>query len=267
MDNRPIGVFDSGLGGLTVLAEIKRLLPNENLIYLGDTARVPYGTRSKEIVTNFSFEDAKFLLSKDVKCIVVACNTASALAGEELKNKLHLPVFEVITPTSKVAVSSTKNKKIGVIGTRATISSGAYKNRIKELDSKVLVFESSCPLFVSFIEEGETQGELLEKLTKKYLSELKQAKIDTLILGCTHYPVIVKTLAKEIGENVELINPGVAVSHELKDYLTKNKSLNANKSLGKSEYFVTDLTDRFVKVAEMFLREKITDKIERVSLE
>lgn len=254
MDKRAIGVFDSGLGGLTVVKEIRKILPDESIIYLGDTARVPYGTRSKEAVTRFSLEDAKFLLKKNVKCIVVACNTASAFAGRILKKKIKIPVFEVITPVLKEAKKVSKGK-IGVIGTRGTITSGAYK----------VDFGVACPLLVPFIEEGEIKNEAMKIVLKNYLKPLK-GKIGTLVLGCTHYPIIKPIIGKELGREVRLLNPGESVARELKDYLSKNKMLGSKKKRGRVEYYVTDLTDRFTKVAEMFLGEKVGGKIKKVSL-
>lgn len=266
MKNRPIGVFDSGLGGLTVVKEIVKLLPNENIIYFGDTARVPYGTRSPEVIKKFGYEDSRFLLKKKVKCVVIACNTVSSVASSFLKNSINIPIFEVITKASEFACSMTKNKKVGVIGTRATVLSLAYQKAIKKLDMSIQVFATPCPLFVSFIEEGEIKGELISKLSKKYLKDLKKHNTDTLILGCTHYPIIKQVISKEVGKKVKLINPGFAVATELKEYLKENKLTNYSKSPGKKEYYVTDLTDRFTRVAEMFLGEKIKDKIEKVEL-
>ncbi len=254
MDNRPIGVFDSGLGGLTTVKEIIKLLPDEDLIYLGDTARVPYGTRSRETIVKFSFDDANFLLSKNAKCIVIACNTSSALAGKELKNKLKIPVFDVVLPALKEANRISKNGKIGVIGTRGTIDSKAYK----------VSFSQACPLFVPFIEEGEIKNQALKIIAKKYLSGFKKEKIDTLIIGCTHYLIIENIIRKEIGNNIKLINPGFCVAKELKEFLTKNKMLNNQKGLGKRDYFVTDYTERFIKMAEMFLGYKIEGNLKKV---
>ena len=256
-NNLPIGVFDSGLGGLTVVKQIKKILPHENIVYLGDTARVPYGTRSKETIIKFSFEDANFLLKKDVKCIVIACNTASALSGKELESKLNIPVFDVITPTLKYAKSIAKNNKIGVIGTRGTIESGAYS----------VNFAAPCPLFVPFIEEGNVDCEALKIIAGNYLSDFKKEGIDTLIMGCTHYPIIQDVIQKEIGKNVKLIDPGSVVAEELKYSLTNSGLLNGQKSFGKISYFVTDLTDRFTNVAEMFLGEKINGRINKVSVD
>jgi glutamate racemase len=255
--NRPIGVFDSGLGGLTVVKQIKKILPHEDIVYLGDTARVPYGTRSKETIIKFSFEDVNFLVSRNVKCIVIACNTASALTGKELKSKLDIPVFDVISPTLKYARSVAKNNKMGVIGTRGTIESGAYK----------VPFAIPCPLFVPFIEEGDIGSEAFKIIVKECLSYFEDKHIDTLIMGCTHYPIIQNIIQKEIGKNVKLIDPGRAVAGELKYFLTKNDVLNEQKRSVRINYFVTDLTERFTKVAEMFLGEKIKGRINEVSID
>jgi len=256
MDNHPIGIFDSGLGGLTVVKEIVKLLPGEDLIYLGDTARVPYGTRSKETVIKFSFEDVNFLLKKNVKCIIIACNTSSALAGEELKKNLKIPVFDVITPALKDAKYVSKSGKIGVIGTRGTIESGAYS----------IPFSKCCPLFVPFIEEGEFDSEAIRIVAKNYLSDFKKEKIDTLIMGCTHYPIIRDVIENEVDNGVKLVDPGVSVAKELKEFLTKNKMLNDQKVRGKRNYFVTDYTERFVKVAEIFLGHKIEGNLNKIQL-
>lgn len=253
MDNRPIGVFDSGLGGLTVVKEIIQVLPNEDIIYLGDTARVPYGTRSAAIVKKFSFEDVEFLTGKKVKCIVVACNTSAALAGRELKRKLKIPVFDVVSSTMR----NLGKEKIGVIGTRGTIGSGAYS----------VPYAKACPLLVSFIEEGELKSKALEIVIKNYLKELKGKKIDTLILGCTHYPIISSLIQKEMGRKVKLLNPGKSVAEELKSFLVKNNMLSGKRRHGKRFYFVTDLTPRFMKVAEMFLGEKLGGKINQVTID
>lgn len=250
MNNLPIGIFDSGLGGLTVVKEILKVLPNENFIYLGDTARVPYGTRSKEVIIKFSLEDANFLVGKKVKCIIIACNTSSAVSTNFIKSKIKTPVFDVIQPALKYANTIFKN--IGVIGTRATILSGAYK-----------VNESvACPLFVPFIEEGEIKSNALELIAKKYLKNFKS--IDALILGCTHYPIIEKLIQKIVTKKVKLINPEKLVVEEVKNYLTKNNLLNNQKKLGIRQFFVTDLNPRFVKVAEMFLGQIIKPDLKKV---
>ncbi|MCX6705262.1 MAG: glutamate racemase [Candidatus Woesebacteria bacterium] len=256
MNNKAIGIFDSGLGGLTVVKEIIKVMPYEDIVYLGDTARVPYGTRSKETIIKFSFEDANFLLQKNIKCLIIACNTSSALAGAELKKKLEILVFDVITPALKEAKEISKSGKIGVIGTRGTIGSGAYS----------VPFSKACPLFVPFIEEGETEGDAIEIVAKNYLADFKKDNIDTLILGCTHYPIIKDVIKREVNNDVKLIDPGKAVAKEILEYLNENKMLNVQETKGKKDYFVTDLTERFTKVAEMFLGEKIQDKLKKVVL-
>lgn len=245
----PIGIFDSGLGGLTVVKELIKILPHENFIYLGDTARVPYGTRSVEIIKKFSLEDSKFLLRKKVKCIVIACNTSSAVAGEFLKSEINLPVFDVIKPVNSLK----KSGKVGVIGTRATIGSDAYKAD----------YAYACPLFVPFIEEGITKGTALKEIAKEYLRVFKGKNIKSLILGCTHYPIIGKLIQSTIGANVELINPAKYVIIDVKNYLIKNNLLNNQKHGGKRQYFITDLNDRFVNVADMFLGEKIKPDLKK----
>lgn len=254
MDKRdkPIGVFDSGLGGLTVVKEIIKLLPNEDIVYLGDTARVPYGTRSNEIIKKFSEENVTFLLKRNVKCIVIACHTSSAVAGNFLKKKFsNIPIFDVVTPVLENLKESKnlpagRQGKIGVIGTRATVNSGVYSNLNK-------IVQISCPLFVPFIEEGEVKGKLIESLVEKYLGKLK---VDTLVLGCTHYPII-KNIIKKVLPSTKLINPGVLVAEKLKNFLVKNNLVNNSKRVGKKDFYVTDLNERFIKVADMFLGEKI----------
>lgn len=264
-NNAPIGIFDSGLGGLTVVKQVMKVLPHENIVYLGDTARVPYGPRSPEIIKKFSEENAAFLLNKKVKCIVIACNTSSAVAGDHIKKVFHkVPVFEVIDPAARKAASV--GKKIGVVGTRATIGSGAYEARIKKYSKNARVYNSACPLFVPFIEEGEVGGKAIEEVCKNYLSDIKAKNIDTLVLGCTHYPIIKKIIAKQFDRKLNIVDPGTSVAKKIFVFLNANKMLNSQKSKGSNKYFVTDLTKRFVSVAEMFLGHKIFGSIKKVAL-
>ncbi len=265
LKNSPIGIFDSGLGGLTVLRAIKKVLPKESIVYLGDTARLPYGTKSKSAIVKFSEENTKFLLSKGVKLIVVACNTSSSVALEKLRKKFSIPIFGVIEPGSKRAVELSKTGKIGVIGTTATIKSGSYKKMIKSFDKNAKVFDRACPLFVPFIEEGWSNHPILHEVAKVYLGELKIKNIDTLVLGCTHYPLIKETLSKIMGKKVKLIDSGEAVSLEVKNFLLKNKLLAKNKN-PFYHYYLTDKPQRFKEMAEMFLGEKIS-YIKKVNLE
>lgn len=248
-----IGIFDSGLGGLTVVKEIKKLLPSVNIIYLGDTARVPYGTRSKEIIEKFAKEDTLFLLSKKVSCIVVACNTVSSLALNVVKKNSNVPVFGVIEPAIKKALKITKNNKIGLVGTRATVNSNAYKEVILRKHASVLV-----PL----IEEGFIKGPEIEIFIKKYFREFK-GKVDTLILGCTHYPLIKNEIKKYLGNKVKLVDPALEVSKVIFDFVNNNKLVN---SKGDDKFYLTDVNDRFIKVAEMFLGEKINGLLSKVDL-
>lgn len=254
-NDQPIGIFDSGLGGLTVVKEIVKILPHEDIVYLGDTARVPYGSRSKETVMKFSLEDANFLLRNKVKCIIIACNTSSAFAGDFLKKKINIPVFDVIHPALDHALNVSTKDKIGVIGTRGTIKSNAYK----------VGHSQECPLFVPFIEEGEIESKALKIIAKNYLSPLK-GKIDTLILGCTHYPIIKNIIAKEVGRKIILINPGKSVSSEVEKHLIENNLKNMQNRKGIIKYYVTDMTDRFTKIAETFLSYKTSDKLKEIRL-
>lgn len=265
MNSKPIGVFDSGLGGLTVVKQIKKFLPNEDIIYLGDTARVPYGTRSKKIVTKFSLEDAKFLQKKKVKCIVIACNTASSLSYKEVLKEARMPVFDVVTSGARYALGVNKDKSIGVIGTRGTINSHSYKKHILSNNKKYRVLEIACPLFVPVIEEGETEGKLVDLLVKKYLYELKNKKIKTLILGCTHYPLIQNSISDYLGDGVDLVDPGYALARNLSEYLEVNNMKKKGTRTG-DRYYLTDYTKRFIKVAEKFLGKKI-DRIKQIELE
>jgi len=198
-----IGIFDSGLGGLTVVKEILKVLPEYQFLYFGDTARFPYGTKGKDVVITYAKEDTELLLNKGAKLIVVACNTASAIAAEELKKKFDLPIFEVISPAVKKAVEVTKNKRIGVIGTRGTINNGVYEKLIKEIDPEIKVFHQACPLFVFLAEEGWLDKPETKTIAKKYLTDLKRQQIDTLILGCTHYPLLKKILKQVAGKKIE----------------------------------------------------------------
>lgn len=266
MDNRPIGVFDSGLGGLTVVKEIKNVLPKEKIIYLGDTARIPYGTRSKETIIKYSLENINFLKKFDIKCLVIACNTASAWAYSRIKNYISVPVVDMINPGASGALNKSLKKKIGVIGTKGTILSSAYKNALKKATQRVDVYEFSCPLFVPLIEEGETSGELISLVAKKYLSRFDALDIDTLILGCTHYPIISRVIKKEINYGVTLVNPGAEAAKFLYTLLVSTGSIR-NIAKAENEYYLTDLSSNFINVAERYLGERISNNVKKVSLD
>lgn len=257
--NAPIGVFDSGVGGLTVVREIMRQIPNEKIVYFGDTARVPYGSKSKDTVTRFSRQIVHFLESQKVKAIVIACNTASAYALETLEKEVSIPMIGVVKPGAKVAAETTKNGKIGVIATEGTISSGIYSSYIKEIKKDAKVIGKACPLFVPLVEEGLLEDPVTEEIARRYLTEFTQQDkdIDTLILGCTHYPLIRSTLGKIAGENVTLVNPAYETARELKELLAKKDLLNENEPhLGDNRYrfFVSDKADKFQNFANSIIK-------------
>lgn len=265
MDNRPIGIFDSGIGGLTVTKEIVRQLPNESIIYIGDTARVPYGTRSKGIVTQFAKELVSFLLKKNVKALVVACNTISAQSLDEIKRPSPVLVIDVLQPAVRKAVISTKNKKIGVIGTQGTIGSRAYEREIKKIDPEISVTSVGCPLFVPLAEEGLHQHKATKLVAQDYLDRIKEADVDTLILGCTHYPLLLETISETVGPGVTLIDSAQPTAEELKNLLRK-KDLLSDRATSKLEIYVTDAPERVYRVASRFFGSDLKDKIKKVTL-
>lgn len=252
----PIGVFDSGVGGLTVAREIMRQIPNEKIIYFGDTARVPYGSKSKETVTRFSRQILRFLQSHQVKTIVIACNTASAYALEDLEKETRVPMIGVVKPGAKAAVETTRNGRIGVIATEATIGSGLYPQYIEKLNRKVTVYGKACPLFVPLVEEGLWEDPVTDEIAKRYLSELIDIDIDTLILGCTHYPLISSTVGRIMGERVRLVNPAYETARELKEMLkARNLLHDAPIPLGENRYqfYVSDGADKFKRFANSII--------------
>ena len=256
LHNAPIGVFDSGVGGLTVAREIMRQLPNERIVYFGDTARVPYGSKSPETLTRYSRQIVRFLQTQQVKAIVIACNSASACALEVLEEETALPIIDVVRPGAKTALETTRNGKIGVIATEATISSGIYKRYIEESDRSVSVISKACPLFVPLVEEGLWEDPVTDEIARRYLSELIESGIDTLILGCTHYPLIRSTVGRIMGEKVCLVNPAYETARALKRLL-EEKGLESEKrpELGTELYrfFVSDAAEKFQRFANSIL--------------
>lgn len=259
MNKNPIGVFDSGIGGLTVVKELMRQLPGEDIIYFGDTARVPYGIKSNETVIRFSIENILFLLKQNVKLICVACNTASSVALPIIKNHFKVPIVGVITPGAREAVYASRTKRIGVIGTRATIRSRAYENEIRQLEPEAVISTQACPLFVPFVEEGWQDGVVVEEVVKKYLKPLKDGRVDTVILGCTHYPLLRPVIKKVLGDQVELIDSAKQVAIEVKKILTSENSLNARGRAGKHKFCVSDNPEWFRGLAKRFLGTDIKD--------
>lgn len=255
--DRPVGIFDSGIGGLTVVKEVMKVLPNEAIIYFGDTARVPYGTKSKETITRFALEDANFLIRENVKAIVVACNTVSSNSLEFLKENLHIPIIGVIEPGAVCACKETRNKKIGVIGTVATIESAAYEQSIKEICPDVVVYSKSCPLFVPLAEEGWVEKEATYLIAREYLGELLKHNIDTLVLGCTHYPILKTMIKRVVGESVHLIDASYFTAIALKELLEKEHLLRESTRVIEASFFLSDIPRGFSKIGERFLDKRI----------
>ncbi|MCI8598234.1 MAG: glutamate racemase [Lachnospiraceae bacterium] len=258
----PIGVFDSGVGGLTVVREIMRQIPQERIVYFGDTARVPYGTKSRDTVIRYSRQIVRFLKTRNVKAIVIACNTASAYALETLQEETDLPMIGVVKPGARVASRASTGGKIGVIATEATVGSHIYREYIQGLKPESKVFEKACPLFVSLVEEGWLKDPITEAVAQRYLQEMKELHIDTLILGCTHYPLIRSTVRKVIGEEVALINPAYETAIELRELLKREKIDNQeHHKIEKNpyEFFVSDAAERFKTFANSILDYDITN--------
>ncbi|MBU1167668.1 glutamate racemase [Patescibacteria group bacterium] len=255
-----IGIFDSGVGGLTVAKEVQHTLPKYNIIYFGDTARVPYGNRSREIVQQYSLEDANFLLSKGSDVIVIACHTASAQAAKKLRETYpQILIFDVIKEALKRAAAETKNNRIGIIGTRGTISTQIHENLLKKLNPKVEIFTAACPLFVPLVEEGFSSAPETKRIIKKYLRPLKEAKIDTLVLACTHYPLLLKAIKKFFSGKVHIIDPGKETALALKKEIEQNndlkKKLEGNNA--ESEFFASDITPNILEISKMILGKEV----------
>ena len=253
----PIRVFDSGIGGLTVVKSLLAALPNENIIYFGDTARVPYGSKSPQIVREYAADDTHFLTSQNVKMIVIACNTVSAVALDVVQKKSRVPVVGVIYPGAKSAVLSSPKKRIGIIGTKATIASNSYTNAIRLLDDKITVVGKDCPLFVPLAEEGWIEHRATEIIAREYLFPLKKERIDTLVLGCTHYHLLTDIIQKIVGSEVLLIDSGVATAQEVASVLNKYQLRNLSKHQPHLQFFVSDIPEKFTEVGERFLGKKL----------
>lgn len=261
MDTRPIGVFDSGLGGLTALGELAALLPGEDLLYFGDTGRVPYGSRGEEVITRYAQEDAAFLLSQGVKAVVCACGTVSSVAGELLRQKAGCPFIEVVTPAAQAAAKATRTGRVGVIATAATIRSGKFPAALRALEPGLSVFDLACPLFVPLVENGHIAPDdpIALPAVEHYLEPLGGKGIDTLILGCTHYPLLAPLIRNYLGEGVALVNSGREAARAAKGILEERGLLSPQKAGGSRRYFVTDAEGGFSAVAEVFLREPVRD--------
>lgn len=265
MDDRPIGVFDSGLGGLTVVKEIMKALPSESLIYFGDNGRTPYGTKSKETVIKYTKQDVAFLLSKDVKMLVVACNTVSALALPEIRDSIKVPVLEVIEPGARSALRKTRRGRIGIIATPGTIASGVYSRAILRMNPDAEVFAKACPLFVSLVEEGWWDNEITRMIAEEYLKDMKKEKVDTLVLGCTHYPLLSETIRKVMGDEVAQVSSAEELALALRA-LVNEKQLNAAPKPARYMYYTSDSVDKFKELGKLILSSDI-ENVEHVDVD
>ena len=265
MDARPIGVFDSGVGGLTVVSQMRRMLPGESLIYFGDLARLPYGSKSKQSIIEFSHQIMRFLISQDVKAVIIACGTASSNSLKEMQDSYPLPVMGVVEPGAQAAAGKTRNKRVGVIGTEATVSSGAYQRLLTVLDPEIQVVSRACPLFVSLVEEGWFDDAVTREVIHRYLVPLKEAGVDTLILGCTHYPLLRDQIQEEMGERVTLVNPSQEAAQCMKTFLAGHERLT-EQAEGNMSFYVSDSTEKFQRLAEIILDSPMMP-VKRISIE
>ena len=268
MDNRPIGVFDSGLGGLTAVKQLEQVLPGESLVYFGDTGRVPYGSRGKDTILRYARQDMDFLLAQNVKAVLAACGTVSSVA-RSVGEALSVPYIDVIGPSARAAAAATKNGKIGVIGTAATIASDSYRSALLRINHKLEVYPQACPLFVSLVESGfvSPQDEVTRLVAERYLAPVRAAGVDTLILGCTHYPIIAPTVAGVMGRGVTLIDSGREAALALAQALKERDLLCEEGHRRQASYFVTDTPENFLNVAELFLGHSVEGRPQRIDIE
>ena len=266
--NAPVGVFDSGIGGLTVAREIMRNLPSEKIVYFGDTARVPYGSKSRETVIRYSRQIIHFLQEQQVKAIVVACNTASAFALDAVRDELDIPILGVIEAGAIVAARETKNKRVGIIGTEGTVGSGIHASYLKRLDPEITVYGKACPLFVPLVEEGWTHDPVTDEVAIRYLKELQDEQVDTLILGCTHYPLLRSTIRRIMGEEVRLVNPAYETALEL-GRLLEREDLSGDENVQEEfpyRFYVSDLAEKFKDFANSILPYNV-EKTQKIDIE
>lgn len=267
MDNRAIGVFDSGLGGLTAMKELMKLLPQESIIYFGDTGRVPYGTKSNETIIRYTQGDINFLTTFDLKAIIIACGTASTIALPTVRKTCPVPLSGVAAPAVRAAARATRNGKIGVIGTPGTIQSGAYELLLKKENSEFFTISRACALFVPLAEAGWTDNEVAYLTAREYLQPIREAGVDTLIMGCTHYPLLERTIARVMGDDVTLINPGAETAREAAEQLKKQNMLAEGQQRGQYRFFSSDCIDSFVQLGSQFLEQPIDGQVQRIDIE
>lgn len=267
MDNRPIGVFDSGLGGLTAVRRLQELLPHEDIVYFGDTGRVPYGTRSEETIRRYAREDCQLLLDRDVKYIIAACGTVSSVAPDILRS-LPVPAIGVVEATARAAVNATRNKRVGIIGTAATVRSRSFETAMLALDESLTITAEACPMFVSLVESGwiDPADEVAIAMVRRYMAPIKAAGVDTLILGCTHFPLLAPIIQAELGDDVTLIDSGRETAIHCAAVLTQRNAL-ADKRNGQCRFFVSDRPEGFTRTAETFLGRSVREEVESITPE
>ncbi|MDR1392010.1 MAG: glutamate racemase [Clostridiales bacterium] len=267
MDNRSIGIFDSGLGGLTSVCEIIKILPNENIVYFGDTGRVPYGSRSVETIVKYVRQDINFLQSFNVKIIISACGTASSVALPVVKKDYEIELMSVLEPSFIKASKVTINKKIGILGTERTIKSGRCVEILKNIDPEIVTVSKACPMFVPLVENGYVEGSVTSLIVEEYLNVLKQEIVDTIVLACTHFPLLKRAIKNCVGSNMKLIDSGKCVVEHAKDFLKANNMLSDNKGFGKIKYFVSDSCESFINSGKIFLKKDISGCVDQIEIE
>lgn len=267
MDKRPIGIFDSGLGGLTCVKEVLRLMPNEDVIYFGDTGRVPYGTKSRDIILKYTRQNIKFLRRFDVKYIIIACGTASSAALPLIEKDYDTEIEGVVLPASSEAAAATRNRRVAVLGTAGTVKSGKYAEVIGSIDKSIEVFQKACPMFVPLVENGYTSGKIAEEIAREYLTPVIEFGADTIILGCTHYPILEDVIRKIAGGNVTLINSGAAAARHTKSRLEQLGICGDPSHKGSVKYFVSDMSDDFAQLGGMFLEQRIESAVEYIDID
>lgn len=267
MNQRPIGVFDSGLGGLTAVRQLRQLLPSEDIIYFGDTSRVPYGNRRRETILDYARQDMRFLSSFDLKAVVVACGTVSSNCLTELRAESHVPVIGVVEPAAAKAAAATRSRRVGVAATYASVGSGAYERAFHDIDGRISVFSRACPLFVPLVEEGRCHpgDPVVDVVVADHLKAFQDASIDTLVLGCTHYPLLREAIGRAMGPEVALVDAGSAAAEALRDLLTREDAL-AERDFGTLRCFTSGQADSFQKLAAMFLGESSTLQVQKVDI-
>ena len=266
MDNRPIGVFDSGLGGLTAVRQIMKVMPGEDIIYFGDTGRVPYGNKSSETITRYTKDDIDFLLKHNIKLVIAACGTASSIALPHLADSYDVKLIGVLDGACEEAVRITKNNRIGVIGTSGTVKSGKYEEIIYRISPNTKVFSVACPMFVSLVENGYAQSEAARLIANDYLTPLKEENVDTLILGCTHYPLLEGVISDIMGSGVSLVNSGATVAKVARRYIESEDALSDKESGGTSEFYVSDSEENFITLGSTFLGCPLKTKVHRAEV-